>query len=686
MRVAATLLFAFTCTAAVAQMSETLNVNIVEVPVNVVDSAGNPIRGLTAANFKLYDQGKARPITAFETIDLAAAPSQTNAPLNPAARRSFLLLFDVANSKPKAIARAQESARNFVATSVQPRDLVGVGSISVERGFRLLAGFTTDRDLVAAAIKNPAGFTAADPLQLASESNFVQLDTTGAEVAAMLLGSDDPESLSGPKAAQLARMAEQAKANADTMRQTQRANETFARRRIERQLDMLGELARTLRVVPGRKHVVLLSEGFDASMLAGRDARSVEDRKAEDDYVLHGDVARVDNDQRFGSSTSQSLLSNMAKYFRGSDVVLNAIDIQGVRVQHDVQTGTRVNSNAALGMLASPTGGLVFENANSLDESFARMLRAQEVIYILAFQATTTKPGAFHPLEVKVTGVKGVAHISARAGYYENGSESAQERTLTIASVILNDVKQDGVHLNSFVVPFPTESGNAQVPVILDIYGGDVVRGARTTKTPVEIYVYAFDDKGVVRDRLYQRLTIDIERLREKLNDNGVKFYATLSLPPGSYAIKSLVRMPESEQRGFTRADVVVPERGAMALLPPVFIDAAARWVMIKGTSHAAAAPYPFHLDENIFVPAAAARIRSGETPRFAVFVQNANPDEITIETKPQAKMLGATRGEGTSVFVMELDDVAANVATLDITLHKKGVAQAQTVSVRVEP
>src|SRR5213593_959473 len=55
-----------------AQVRETVNVNVVEVPVTVVDSSGNPIRGLTKANFELLDQGKKRDITSFDKIDFGA--------------------------------------------------------------------------------------------------------------------------------------------------------------------------------------------------------------------------------------------------------------------------------------------------------------------------------------------------------------------------------------------------------------------------------------------------------------------------------------------------------------------------------------------------------------------------------------------------------------------------------------
>src|ERR1043165_1401377 len=63
--------------AASAQMQESITVNVVEVPVTVVDGSGNPVRGLTAANFKLYDQGKEVAITGIDTIHLPAKPAQS---------------------------------------------------------------------------------------------------------------------------------------------------------------------------------------------------------------------------------------------------------------------------------------------------------------------------------------------------------------------------------------------------------------------------------------------------------------------------------------------------------------------------------------------------------------------------------------------------------------------------------
>src|ERR1043165_9273339 len=107
---AAVLAAALSAATAFAQMKESINVNVVEVPVTVVDGSGNAVRGLTAANFKLFDQGKERPITAFDTIDLSVKQSAMT-PMNPAARRNFMLLFDLSFSTPKSMRRAPEAAR-----------------------------------------------------------------------------------------------------------------------------------------------------------------------------------------------------------------------------------------------------------------------------------------------------------------------------------------------------------------------------------------------------------------------------------------------------------------------------------------------------------------------------------------------------------------------------------------------
>jgi VWFA-related protein len=653
------------------QVRETVNVHLIEVPVTVVDRSGDPVRGLTADKFELIDQGQKRPITTFEVIDFAS-PTPAVSPLNPAARRSFLLLFDLSFSSPNGRTKAQDAARNFIARSLQRRDLAAIGTIDVERGFRLLTAFTTDRNLLTSAVSSPVNFRSSDPLQISGSQTFEPEPTVTAQ-----FNSDKSEA-------------------ADVLKEIQRGqkrlDDQFNRSRIERQVTLLGSLARTLRMLPGRKQVVFFSEGFDPRLVQGRDARAIGDAMEDMALVEHGEAYKVDSDQRYGNSTSLSILDQMSRAFRGSDVVLNGVDIRGVRVQNDLQYGAKINSNDALFLLSKPTGGEVFRNSNDLNTDLQRMLRQQEVVYILGFQAPTGNPGKFHDLKVRLRNVSG--HILHRAGYYEAGGENALERTLTNAEIVLNDLPQTDIGVSALAAAFPTKK-NAQVPVILEISGGDLVKNTKSPHFDVEIYVYAFDDDGIVRDRMFQRLRIDLAKVGQKILGSGIKYYATLSLPEGKYAVKSLVRVPETENRGYARVDVLVPPPSDVAVSPPFFFEEPGRWLMVKGGSHDTTnSAYPFQINGEPFIPSAAISVRNGEPRQFAVFVYNAAADEVTWEMNvidangsPQAtnpKMVKQLQGDDVTKLMFQYapEDSEHGASRLDVTIHKKGSTEERKTSV----
>lgn len=663
--------------AAFAQVSETVNVHLVEVPVTVVDRGGNPVRGLTAANFALIDQGTRREITNFETIDFAQRENERGvSPLNPAARRSFLLLFDLSFSSPVARTKSQEAARNFIARGLQRRDLAAVATIDVDHGFRLLTSFTTDRNLLAAAIASPQTFVSGDPLRIAGSTVF-----------------DGPVSdASDAMKAANANADAVAEHTADVARLEKRLNDSYNRGRVERQLDLLSDLGRTLRMLPGRKQVVFFSEGFDARLVQGRDARAVAESMDDMQQTTAGAVWRLDPDAQYGSTNTMSILRGMSLALRGSDVVLHAVDIQGVRVQNDA-SGRRINSNESLFLVSNSTGGEVFKNSNDLTADLQQMLRRQEVVYVLGFRAPSARPGTFHGLTVKLKDVPG-ARAFHRAGYYETGSESQLERSLNTAEIVLNDIAQTDVRVSVLAAPIPTAGGNATVPVIVDINGDDVLRAAaQSSDVTAEVFVYAFDDEGIVRDRMFQRLTIDVAKQRERLR-GGIKYVTTLSLTPGRYAIKSLVRVGQSEKKGYARTDVDVPATYDVAVLPPLFLDQPGRALLVRGGSHDPAAAFPFYLDGEPFLPAATAAVTGSAARRYVVFVYNAAADEIDLDTavvdamgkrrNVTPSLLSRVQGESVTKLVYEIANAGldAGPARLDVVVHKKGSADARTASV----
>ena len=514
------------------------------------------------------------------------------------------------------MSRAQDAARRFLAEIAGPRDLVAVATVHPDHGFRFVTAFTTDRQLVASAISNPAAFRSSDPLRL------------GSEPAGVVVPGSDPQTAAG-------------------------ANESQTRKQIEREIDSISNLARSLRMMPGRKQVIFLSEGFDAHLLQSADANAKE-----------------------------QIVDRMTDDFRVSDVVLHAVDVR----ESEASAG---GIGSSLFLLARPTGGEVFQSTNDPHGEFARILHQQEVVYVLGFHLSDFSPGSFHNVSVRLVNAPDSARVSHAAGYFERGRATPVERSLTNAQIIVNDLPQHDLRLNLLAVPFPPSSAGkpAQVPVVIDINGSDLLRETSSTIGGADVFVYAFDSNGVVRDRLYDCLTVEVAKAGEKVRRTGIRYYGTLMLPPGRYAIKALIRTGDTdrgaveatEKRGFGRVNVTVPAEGQTAILPPIPIDEDGKWLTVHGLRRADG-DYPFEYGGRTFYPTATLDTTGGPR-KAAVFIFGAHRADLTFETRPQTKVLGVTEGNGVTKVVLQIDK-AAGASALDVTVFKKGIAAGQRTSV----
>ncbi|HEV7427936.1 MAG TPA: VWA domain-containing protein [Thermoanaerobaculia bacterium] len=662
---------------AFAQKTATINVHVVELPVSVLDPSGNPVRGLTAANFALYDEKKKQPITSFDAVDFAADATATAiSPMNPAARRSFVLLFDLGFIAPRSLSRAQDAARRFVSESVGARDLVSVATVEPDRGYRFITAFTTDRQLVASAILNPATFRGSDPLQLANQtviwSGPVSYESPG----------------SAPVIENFGHAAEADLHMRELAASTTGQFELSVRQHIEREIDSMGNLARSLRMVPGRKQVVLLSEGFDPKYLQGFDARGSKEQTKMQTQLVYGNQEKIDTDKMYGNTGAMTALQRMAENFRASDVVLHAIDVQGVRVQNNLDEGLIINSNAGLFLVSRPTGGEVFQNSNDLHSDFNRLLRQQEVVYVLGFHTSDDVPGTFHNVSVKLVDAPPGSRAVHSAGYYERGRVTSVERALTNAQIIINDIPQTDLRVNVLATAFPAATGKpAQVPVIIDINGADLMRETGTVIGGADVFIYAFDTTGVVRDRLYDRVTIEVAKVGEKVRASGIRYYGTLMLPPGSYAVKALVRTGDPdrgaseaiEKRGYARVNINVPAEGQIAILPPIPIDEDGKWLLVRG-NRGDNAGYPFEYGGRTFSPTATADMTAGPR-KVALFIFGASAADLSFETRPRTTVLGVTESNGATKAILQID-AADGASALDITVFKKGIAAGQHISI----
>jgi VWFA-related protein len=593
--------------------AETIEVRLIEVPVTVVDANGNPIRDLRPENFEVFDEGRRQKITTFEVVDHGRQESRT-AGISAAARRNFLLLFDVTNSSPASLLRARGAASQFVTNQVLTGDRVAVATVSAHRGVRFLTAFTTDRGLVNSAIETlgaPKFFQPGDPLMLTQpETPAPPAFEVGARDAAI---REFLEELSA---------------------MVQKSANDVARQNVERSIESLADLGATLDRVGGRKHVILLSEGFDPKMLHGRDSLSSPESRQEQSDTERGQIWRVDTDNLYGSTRSASDLRHMIDMLRRSDVILHAADIKGLRTNVDPREGTRPVSNEALFLLSHETGGKVFKNSNQLSDDFGRFLRSQEVTYTLGFQARRTTPGKFHKLSVKVSGLPG-ARVWHRVGYHEpTTAGTAIDRTLEASEIVMNTIPIDEVKFTAFAAALPERSSRQPVPLLLEIEGKGILESAIGNTAFTEIFAYAFDSEELIRGVMHQRVSFDLTKVREQLSAKGVKFYGTMRLLPGHYSIRILVRAG-GHRNGFVSLPLTVPARDEQYVAGPLLFGETAGWLMVRaplpeGTE------YPFVIGERTFVPATLPVVKAGASRDLVLVLYNLPLDGLRLSAAVQ--------------------------------------------------
>ncbi len=156
------------------------DVNLVTVDVSVLDGNRRPVRGLTAADFTILENGRPQPVTAFTTIDLpdVEVPSVTWLRDSPpdvqrnddyTGRRTILLVLDDATPMPAADVLWVKRAARQVIEKLGPDDLAAVVyTLEKSKG----QDFTRDRARLMSAVE---AFSGGIPLDLSVMSGRVAL-------------------------------------------------------------------------------------------------------------------------------------------------------------------------------------------------------------------------------------------------------------------------------------------------------------------------------------------------------------------------------------------------------------------------------------------------------------------------------------------------------------------------------
>ncbi len=620
----------------------------VEVPVHVVDRKGVPLRDLTVDDFELLDEGVVQSITGFRRTEIAAEasagepgsspPSDEIPP--PAARRRLLFLFDLAFSKPSAIARARDAARSLVLDRLHPSDLVGVATYTTDRGVQLLMTFSPDRGQVARAID-----ALSDPESLRLLANTDPLRFVldpGSESFAAGPSLNETLDTGGRSGGGLG---QEATANQRIIGERfARAERAFAVGRITAWTRALGDLASFLGNIDGRKNILLFSEGFDGRLLLGRRPATSGESLAERQQVASGQVFRVDTDQAFGNPKLQGDVNTMLNAFQRADSVIQAVDIDDVSM--DGGRRDRGVGRDAMFYMANETGGVLLTNTNDLGVQLNRALRPTEVTYLLAFDATDRRgAGTFHRLRVK--GPKG-ARLFHRSGYVEPEAFDTLhpiEKALLASDAIATLRPDETLGLNVLAVPFRASTTTAYVPVLIEVSGRSLLVGNDPDSLEIEIYAYATNRVGEIQGFFTDRVNLELRGNRHRFEQSGLKYYGKMDLGPGNFRIRTLVRNALTGASGLAATELTVPDyTGAgPVLLPPLFFEAPGQWVMVRSGAEDGiqreSVVYPFTVNGNPYVPDALPEVGGKEEAWLCLVGYDLGDQALFLE--------GTVRGEG---------------------------------------
>jgi len=529
------------------------NTQIISVDVIVRDGSGAVVKNLTQDDFEILEDGKPQQIRSFAFEEITdkpregvataellagaqarlsddtkhaqpAAPPPTAAPAESdtpkpmtsdelAGRRLIVLLFDIASMQPEDVQRAVDAATKYVNEKMSPADMVAVATISSQ--LDVLTDFTADRTKVGGALSTlgykegtatppPTADTVATDEQTAADQ-----DTTTADTTEMDMFNNDIR------------------------------------------LKALRALSETLAPIEQKKSILYFSAGMQRS---GED-NQVELRSAIN-AAVRAHVAIYAVDTRGLQAVVPGGDATRASG-RGTDLFSG----RGVSQQYSQMNA----SQDTLASLASDTGGKAFMDSNDFGEAFARVQRDMSAYYLLGYSTDNfAKDGRFRRIRVRLKKQLPGARVEARNGYYADrdfahtarGDRQTQMQEQLFSAVSATDLP---VLVNAGF--FRLAADRYYVPISVAVPGSAVPPPAEKDKDKLELDVLGvvMDEQGRPVGRIAETMKLPAGSIGT-LTAKQILYQSAVTLPPGRFSVKVVVRENVSGLMGSFEAPVVVPE------------------------------------------------------------------------------------------------------------------------------
>jgi VWFA-related protein len=525
------------------------SVDQVVVDVVVTDASGQPVRGLTAADFEVVERGRPQAISTFSEVVLplvrrdVALPSAGDIRTNQRAgdSRVYVLLLDDANVRLERSPIVQAAARRFIARYVQPGDVVAVLTTTGLGGTRQEP--TEDMALVDAAIARFAG-VATEAFESAS---------AGRAQRAFASRNADPMSTRRTSTTLLDDGSVDVK---DDARDEGRERGTLTLRTLE-------NVAESLVHVPGRRKAVLFFSEGPLVPLRDTEMLAVEAR-------LLAAAARAN--MAIYALNPTGLDHPTVLDTRGLEAVPGSLDSLAVQRSRDLNLGTaglvvqrRVMAASTLRALSEGTGGIATIDQTNLDDALDRLARDSSHYYLLGYApADLKREGRYRPIEVRLT--KPGYTVSARKGYVEADDKALRKAkgkgaaTGPLADLIRRPVPTAGLPLRAQAIALPGASNNVRVVVEIAPQALLLDGAASGANAALELVIVPVAAAGQVMPAVEGTATLavpagDAATIRER----GLRLMQTLTLAPGRYQLRIAARETVRGTTGSVIAEAFVP-------------------------------------------------------------------------------------------------------------------------------
>jgi VWFA-related protein len=573
------------------------------VDVVVRDRKGRPVTDMKAAEFSLYEDGTPQKIDTFTRVTrgggigvdvkwkrpgstVAILPAGSLPPPLPgeeaANQSTTAFVFD--HLSEEALELAQKATLQYVPMSGESD--VRVGVFDTDFGMRVMQGYTTDRAAIRRAVSQimPAGSSVADRkverrdeiMERRRELQGEQLTMAAATAAG---GAGRSLTTSGSRMGQAEtelRLLEMERAMIDGFDALDRDHKGY-----DTTLALV-RVIRSLAETPGRKSVVLFSEGLPVSPVLSARLDDLIDGANRSNVTVYA----VDAKGLRTSSTSAETRKQLQE-FTDDRMVENISGGSGgdqpmTRGLERVEDMVRLDSRTGLARLSQDTGGFLVEQSNDLTHAFKRIDEDNQFHYMLSYTPSNTVfDGKFR--EILVKSRRSDTQVFARKGYratrMPGSSETASYEVPALAMLDRTPLPNAfPIRAQGFTFPDPDHPGLAPLVVRLTTDSlRFVVDAAKSTySAQVAVVVRIKDSQGKDVHKLSQQYVLsgDVKDM-DAAKRGTILFYREPLLAPGVYTVESIAfdALAGSGSARVSTLTVPAAESQALGLSSIVFVD-----------------------------------------------------------------------------------------------------------------